>query len=57
MPPYVRELGRWENLVWQFNRTIAKLKKIYGNFALRSADRRMQRESWRFRQISDGAPK
>jgi glycosyl transferase family 25 len=56
MPPYVRELGRWENLVWQFNRTIAKLKKIRGNIALRSADRRMQRESWRFRQISDGAP-
>ena len=57
MPPYVRELGRWENLVWQFNRAIAKLKKIRGNIALRYADRRMQRESWRFRQISDGAPK
>jgi GR25 family glycosyltransferase involved in LPS biosynthesis len=56
MPPYVRELGRWENLVWQFNRTIAKLKKIRGNIALRSADRRMQRESWRFRQITDRAP-
>jgi len=56
MPPYVRELGRWENLVWQFNRTIAKLKKIRANIALRRNDRRMQREYWRFRQISDGAP-
>ncbi len=56
MPPYVRELGRWENLAWQFNRTIAKLKKIRANIALRRNDRRMQREYWRFRQISDGAP-
>jgi GR25 family glycosyltransferase involved in LPS biosynthesis len=57
MPPYVRELGHWENLVWQFNRVIDKLRKIWGNIALRPADRRMQRECWRFRQISNGASK
>jgi glycosyl transferase family 25 len=56
MPPYVRELNAWENLVWQFNRTIAKLKKIRANVALRAADRRMQQERWRFQQISDEAP-
>lgn len=53
MPPYVRELGVWENLVWQYNRTITKVKKIWANIALRGTDRRMKRESLRFRQIYD----
>jgi glycosyl transferase, family 25 len=56
MPPYVRELSGWENLVWQYNRTITKVKKIWANFALRAVDRRMKRESSRFRQIYDTKP-
>jgi glycosyl transferase, family 25 len=56
MPPYVRELSRWENLVWQCNRTITKVKKIWANIALRATDRRMMRESSRFRQIYDAKP-
>jgi glycosyl transferase family 25 len=51
MPPDERELGGWKNLVWQYNRTITKVKKIWANIALRGADRRMKRDSWRFRQI------
>lgn len=51
MPAYVRELSGWQNLVWQRNRTITKVKKIYANIALRATDRRMKRESGRFRQI------
>jgi glycosyl transferase, family 25 len=53
MPASVKERSRWENLVWQSNRTVAKLRKIYANIKLRGADRRMQRESWHFRQIFD----
>jgi glycosyl transferase family 25 len=56
MPPYVRELNSRENLVWQCNRTITKAKKICANIALRATDRRMNRESSRFRQIFDAKP-
>jgi glycosyl transferase family 25 len=51
MPPHVRELSSWENLVWQCNRSIAKVKKICANMALHAADRRMKQDSWHFRQI------
>lgn len=57
MPPYVRELNAWENLVWQWNRIVTKMKKICTNIALRTKDRRMKRESSRFRQIYDTKPK
>jgi glycosyl transferase, family 25 len=53
MPAYVQERSRWENLVWQDNRTVTKVQKIYANIKLRSADRRMRRQSWYFRQIFD----
>jgi glycosyl transferase family 25 len=53
MPAYVQERSRWENLVWQYNRTVTKVQKIYANIKLRSADRRMRRQSWYFRQIFD----
>jgi glycosyl transferase, family 25 len=56
MPPHVKELSGWENLVWQCNRTITKLKKIYANMVLGATDRRMKQESWRFRQIYDAKP-
>ena len=52
MPPDVRELTILENLQWYGNRTITKAKKIRANFALRTSDRRMKREAWRFQQIS-----
>jgi glycosyl transferase family 25 len=57
MPAYVRDRSRWENLVWQCNRTITKVRKIYANIALRAVDRRMKRESWSFRQIFDAKAK
>jgi glycosyl transferase family 25 len=53
IPAYVKELSPWENLVWQYNRAVNKMKKIYANIKLRGADRRMQRESRYFRQILD----
>jgi glycosyl transferase, family 25 len=56
MPAYVRELRGWENLVWHYNRTSTKLKKVWANIALRGTDRRMKRESLRFRQIYDARP-
>ena len=57
VPAHVKERSRWENLVWQYNRAVAKAKKIGANIALRAEDRRMQRESWYFRQIFDGKAK
>jgi GR25 family glycosyltransferase involved in LPS biosynthesis len=57
MPAHVKERSRWENLVWQYNRAVAKARKIGANIALRAEDRRMQRESWYFRQIFDGKAK
>jgi glycosyl transferase family 25 len=57
VPAHVKERSRWENLVWQYNRAVAKAKKISANIALRAEDRRMQRESWYFRQIFDGKAK
>ena len=57
MAVYVKERSRWENLTWQYNRAVAKARKIGANIALRAEDRRMQRESWHFRQIFDGKAK
>jgi len=57
VPAHVKERSRWENLVWQYNRAVAKARKIGANIALRAEDRRMQQESWYFRQIFDGKAK
>jgi glycosyl transferase family 25 len=56
MPLDVSELKSWRNLEWQYNRTVTRVKKIWANIALRGTDRRMKRESLRFRQIFDSKP-
>jgi len=57
VPPHVKERSGWENLVWQYNRVVAKARKIGANVALRAEDRRMKRECGYFRQIFDGKAK
>ena len=57
VPASVKELSSWETLIRWRNRVAAKVSKIGANVALRGADRRMQQQSWRFRQIFDAKAK
>jgi GR25 family glycosyltransferase involved in LPS biosynthesis len=54
IPPQTAELDRMDRAIWNYNRVVAKAKKIRANLMLGAKDRQMQRESAAFRQIYDG---
>jgi glycosyl transferase, family 25 len=53
MPNRNAELDGTEKVVWNFNRVIAKAKKIWANKLLTAKDRHMRKRSAAFRQIFD----
>jgi len=53
MPDQTSELDGAEKAVWNFNRVIAKAKKIWANILLTAKDRHMRKQSAAFRQIFD----
>jgi len=51
IPDRAEPLSAGERLAWNRNRTVNKLKKIWANYALRAADRRLKDMSPPFRQV------